>query len=170
VHRTAARCVEILLGESPLSAGELAERVGVSRSGTTPLLDRLEDAGVIQRRRASDEDRRRVAIELTTVGRTIAQQFWDGVFQRLTRLAQQYSREDLEVVQDFLTRANAILSGSEPPPRMERQPDAPSVPRSGHVGNPQQARPPTLAIERRAALGRRGPTLGSQSDAEQAPG
>jgi DNA-binding MarR family transcriptional regulator len=152
VHRTAARCVEILLRESSLSAGELAESVGVSRSGTTPLLDRLEDAGIIHRRRPPDEDRRRVTIDLTAVGRTVAQQFWDELYERVARLAQGYSREELQVVRDFLVRANVILSGGEPPVRIT----ADSVtPPPDDLGAPSQAgvRPSTLGTVPRTTLG-----------------
>jgi DNA-binding MarR family transcriptional regulator len=150
VHRTAARCVEILLEESSLSAGELAERAGVSRSGTTPLLDQLEEAGIIQRRRPSDEDRRRVVIELTAVGRAAAERFWDDLFDRLARLAQGYSREELHVVLDFLTRANVILSGHEPAVRTVIQ---------GGV-SPDEVRAPGV---RPPTLGSDSPTRGSRS-------
>jgi DNA-binding MarR family transcriptional regulator len=157
VHRTAARCVEILLEESSLSAGELAERAGVSRSGTTPLLDQLEEAGIIQRRRPSDEDRRRVVIELTAVGRAAAERFWDDLFDRLARLAQGYSREELHVVLDFLGRANVILSGHEPPVRTVIQGGIPS---SDEVRAPG-VRPPTLGSDSPTRGSRSRTTLGS---------
>jgi DNA-binding MarR family transcriptional regulator len=159
VHRTAARCVEILLREGPLSAGELAERAGVSKSGTTPLLDRLEDAGIIHRRRPTDDDRRRVTIELTDVGRAVAQQFWDELFERVARLAQTYTREELDVVQDFLGRANVILNGGEPSVRITlqgRESDDSLPPREAG------GRPPTLGGVAPATLHTRsGTTLGT---------
>jgi DNA-binding MarR family transcriptional regulator len=161
VHRTAARCVEILLHEGSLSAGELAERAGVSKSGTTPLLDRLEDAGIIHRRRPADDDRRRVTIELTEVGRAVAQQFWDELFERLARLAQSYTREELDVVQDFLERANVILNGGEPSVRTTLQGREPP-PDDSVPPYPAGSRPPTLGGVRRAALRKRsGTTLGT---------
>ncbi|MBV9594198.1 MAG: MarR family transcriptional regulator [Actinobacteria bacterium] len=53
-----------LRGERSLSAGELAARVGLSRSSMTSLLDRLEGGGFAQRS-VPRENRRRVEISLT---------------------------------------------------------------------------------------------------------
>lgn len=111
VHRTAARCIELLVRHGPLSAGELSAKLGLSPSGTTPLLDRLEEAGTIRRVHAPDGDRRRIAIELTADGRAVAQGVWEDLYEPLTQLANQYERNDLELVLGFLRRANAILGG-----------------------------------------------------------
>ena len=111
VHRTAARCVELLLRNGPLSAGELSAKLGLSPSGTTPLLDRLEEAGTVRRVRPPEGDRRRITIELTADGRAVAQGVWENLYEPLARLANEYERNDLELVLGFLRRANAILGG-----------------------------------------------------------
>ena len=113
VHRTAARCVELLLRIGPLSAGELSAKLGLSASGTTPLLDRLEEAGTVRRVRSAEGDRRRITIELTADGRAVAQGVWDDLYEPLAQLASEYERSDLELVQGFLRRANAILGGDD---------------------------------------------------------
>ena len=111
VHRTAARCVELLIRKGPLSAGELSAKLGLSPSGTTPLLDRLEEAGTVRRVRPPEGDRRRITIELTADGRAVAQGVWENLYEPLARLANEYERNDLELVLGFLRRANAILGG-----------------------------------------------------------
>ena len=113
VHRTAARCVELLLRHGPLSAGQLSEKLGLSPSGTTPLLDRLEETGTVRRVRLTEGDRRRVSIELTADGRAVAQGVWDDLYEPLATLASEYERGELALVQDFLRRANAILGGAD---------------------------------------------------------
>jgi DNA-binding MarR family transcriptional regulator len=127
VHRTAARCVELLLRAGPLSAGELSAKLGLSPSGTTPLLDRLEEAGTIRRVRP-EGDRRRITIELTADGRAVAQGVWDDLYEPLAQLASEYERSDLELVQGFLRRANAILGGGDGTDEVSEHPAQDSAP------------------------------------------
>ncbi|MEM6328593.1 MAG: MarR family transcriptional regulator [Bacteroidota bacterium] len=47
--------------------GELSERLGLSQSATTPVVDRLEDAGLVRRERSA-EDRRVWQVGLTEAG------------------------------------------------------------------------------------------------------
>jgi DNA-binding MarR family transcriptional regulator len=109
VHRTAARCVELLSRHGSLSAGDLAAGIGLTPSGTTPLLDRLEKVGAIERVRSSAKDRRTVMIELTPKGRAIAREVWDDLYEPLGKLTVDYGRSELTTILAFLRRANAIL-------------------------------------------------------------
>lgn len=60
-----------VLGVSgPCRMGEIAEHLGVGQSAVTPLVDRLEAQGVVQRRR-SDEDRRVWHVALTEEGEAV---------------------------------------------------------------------------------------------------
>jgi DNA-binding MarR family transcriptional regulator len=62
---------ELLAGELP--AGELAAVADVSPASMTQMLDRLADAGLVERAR-SEEDRRIVASRLTEAGRAVCEQ------------------------------------------------------------------------------------------------
>jgi DNA-binding transcriptional ArsR family regulator len=56
------QAVGLLMSEGPASPGELAERIGLTPGGAiTGLIDRLEKAGYVSRRR-DDRDRRRVLV------------------------------------------------------------------------------------------------------------
>ncbi|MEM7307089.1 MAG: MarR family transcriptional regulator [Planctomycetota bacterium] len=77
VHVTDLHCVD-LLEPGPLSAGELAAGLGLTRSAVTTVLDRLEAAGFVERR-PSPDDRRRLDVALTASGRRRA----GAVFRRL---------------------------------------------------------------------------------------
>ena len=50
--------------------GEIAEHLGVGQSAVTPIVDRLESQGLVQRRR-SDQDRRVWLVELTEKGNSV---------------------------------------------------------------------------------------------------
>jgi len=53
--------------DGPLTVGAIGERLRLDSGTLTPLLKRLEETGLVQRRRDPD-DERRVNIELTDVG------------------------------------------------------------------------------------------------------
>lgn len=61
VNATDYRAMEHLLRSGPLSAGELARRLGISGAATTTAIDRLVDRGHVQRE-ADASDRRRVRV------------------------------------------------------------------------------------------------------------
>ena len=112
VHRTAARCVELLLRNGPLSAGELSAKLGLSPSGTTPLLDRLEEAGTVRRvrpaggRPQADHDRAHCRRPCGGAGRL-------GGPLRAARAARERVRAKRpRAGAGFLRRANAILGGA----------------------------------------------------------
>jgi DNA-binding MarR family transcriptional regulator len=59
-----------LWGDSPLAVGEIGALLQLDSPTLSPLLKRLEAAGLITRRRSSD-DERQVKIELTDKGRDL---------------------------------------------------------------------------------------------------
>lgn len=66
--------VMLVLWESDgLSVSALGQRLSLDSGTLTPLLKRLESAGLIERRR-DDKDERRVAVSLTSAGRSLRQE------------------------------------------------------------------------------------------------
>ena len=60
-----------LLADGPAqTVGSIAEKVGLAQATATTLVDRLEERGLVARRR-SDRDRRQVNVMLTAVGRNL---------------------------------------------------------------------------------------------------
>ncbi|WP_019645203.1 MarR family winged helix-turn-helix transcriptional regulator [Novispirillum itersonii] len=62
----------VLWERDGLSVGDLGQRLRLDSGTLTPLLKRMEAAGLLSRQRASD-DERRVEIHLTEAGRTLRQ-------------------------------------------------------------------------------------------------
>ena len=60
----------VLWEEEPLTVGALGERLHLDSGTLTPLLKRLQEAGLVERRRDED-DERRVNIVLTRRGRAL---------------------------------------------------------------------------------------------------
>ncbi|MCP5182127.1 MAG: MarR family transcriptional regulator [Pseudomonadales bacterium] len=66
---TASRLVVLkILANGPTTAGTIAERAGISQTTVTLLLNKLEAMALVRRQR-SEDDRRRVWVELTPQGR-----------------------------------------------------------------------------------------------------
>ena len=65
--------LQVLAGESRLTASALSGRVSLSAATLSGMLDRLEERGLLQRQR-DDQDRRRQWLLLSTAGRELVQQ------------------------------------------------------------------------------------------------
>ncbi|HKJ86188.1 MAG TPA: MarR family winged helix-turn-helix transcriptional regulator [Spirochaetia bacterium] len=70
--------LEALLHKGPLTHHEVAEKILKTRGNITSVVDHLERAGLVARRRC-DVDRRRVFLELTDEGQRAAQ----AAFERM---------------------------------------------------------------------------------------
>ncbi|WP_063001888.1 MarR family winged helix-turn-helix transcriptional regulator [Nocardia mikamii] len=92
-----------LWGEAPMSVKAIAEAIQLDSATLSPLLKRLESAGLITRRR-DPRDERTLLIDLTEAGwalRRRAEQIPPAVVRRLG-----VSLADLEELREVLTRVN----------------------------------------------------------------
>jgi len=109
MNRTDAQCMDLISRLGPMTAGDLAERVGLTPGAITAVLDRLERGHWI--RRAHDTvDRRRVMVSRGQAEHTKMA----PIFARLQRSTREvlgrYSKEQLELIADFLRRTAAIAA------------------------------------------------------------
>lgn len=65
--------LQVLAGETRLTASDLSGRVSLTAATLSGMLDRLEEKGLLQRQR-DDQDRRRQWLLLSEQGRTLLQQ------------------------------------------------------------------------------------------------
>lgn len=100
VNRTDLRHLDLLF-DGPLSAGQLAERSGLSPAAMTTLIDRLEKKGYVRRAR-DRHDRRRVFVALTDQARTTAWELYGPLAQDGEQLLDGYTDEQLALMRDFL--------------------------------------------------------------------
>lgn len=107
VSRTDVDALEHLM-TGPLSAVELARRLGISQGAVTHLLGRLEERD--HARRTSDAaDRRRVAVELTETGRETVLHHFLPVLRQLDAHAATLSRRSGDAVLGYLENSTAAL-------------------------------------------------------------
>jgi DNA-binding MarR family transcriptional regulator len=108
LSRTDMRCLDLLARLGPMTAGQLAEETGLTTGAVTFLLDRLEEAGVVKRRRDT-EDRRRVWVELTPAATKRLARAQEPIREEMRDLAQRFKAEELAVVRDFMREAKEIF-------------------------------------------------------------
>src|SRR5262245_50378741 len=110
VSATDVKCYSILRQTGPITAGELAERTGLTTGAITGVIDRLERAELVRRAR-DRHDRRRVVLELVQNPereRAIVQ-LYEPPGREITDLVGQYSAAELATILDFPTRATMVL-------------------------------------------------------------
>jgi DNA-binding MarR family transcriptional regulator len=114
---TLSRCVtlETLLREGPLPVRELASRLGLNASTVTRSIDGLVREGLVRRSRDERRDRRRVFVNLTARGRTLAEKLErcaDAYSDRILEQIPEERREDVLYALGILVKAVDALQGS----------------------------------------------------------
>ena len=108
LSRTDMRCLDLIGRLGPLTAGRLAEESGLTTGAVTFILDRLEEAGMVTRRRDT-EDRRRVWVEMVPEAQERLEGLQQPVAEDMRRLAQQFKEDELAVVRDFMRQAKEVF-------------------------------------------------------------
>jgi len=108
VNRTDARCLDILDEHGRMSAGDLAQKSGLTSGAITAVIDRLERAGYA-RRVPDPSDRRRVLVEPTEKAYEASMEFMVAPMGELTKpMAAQYTDEQLRLITEFTRQGREI--------------------------------------------------------------
>jgi len=95
--------------EGRLRMADLAERVVLSRSGLTRLVDRLEKLGYL-RREATVADRRGMEAVLTETGRTALKAAWPVYAEGITEFFARYlSKDEAAQLSELLNRVSSVV-------------------------------------------------------------
>lgn len=107
LNRTDLRCLDVVLGGGPLSAGAIATALKLSPAATTTVIDRLERAGYVLRSR-DVANRRRVLVDATDAARKVEEEIYLPVGQAGAQALQRYDEEQLTMILDFLQTARQV--------------------------------------------------------------
>ena len=108
LSRTDMRCLDLIGRLGPLTAGRLAEESGLTTGAVTFILDRLEEAGMVRRRRDT-EDRRRVWVEIVPEAQERLQDLQQPVAEEMREVAQRFKADELATVRDFMRQAKEVF-------------------------------------------------------------
>lgn len=102
VHTTDMQCLNILGTTGPVTAGRLAELTGLTTGAVTRLVDRLERAGFVVRRR-DDRDRRQVFVEIVPERAAECGPLYESIGRSWQAHLTQYTDPELELILRFVT-------------------------------------------------------------------
>ena len=100
--------VQHLRGSAGLSQRDIAERLIVSGSNVTGLIDRLEHDGLLARR-ARSGDRRVKLIAITSKGSALLDRLWPSHIEHADRVMAPLSKTDLADLIKLLTKIRSRL-------------------------------------------------------------
>lgn len=95
--------------EEPLSQVELARRLEIGKATIGQTLQRLEKAGIIERRRVA-ADRRLAMVHLTEKGQTLREPLRIGALEQDELLLRKLGSERIALLTDLLEQSNRLLS------------------------------------------------------------
>jgi DNA-binding MarR family transcriptional regulator len=103
LNATDMECLRLLFLRGIASPSELARHTGLTSGATTAMLDRLEKAGLIERR-PNPDDRRGTLIAPAESGAKRVASWFESARRALDDLISSYSEEELEIVSDIFER------------------------------------------------------------------
>jgi DNA-binding MarR family transcriptional regulator len=107
LHRTDLHALGIMLGAAraglTVTPGLLREELNLSSPATTALVDRLDSAGHVTRRR-SDVDRRQVHLEMTEKARATGAMLFAPLARHINAVFDEYSEEQLVLLRDMMQK------------------------------------------------------------------
>jgi len=121
INQTDLICLNALFRDGPMSAGSLANAIGLTTGATTTAIDRLERSGYA-RRRGDPNDRRRVLIEASEEGARQAFALFDGLLDAVARRASDYTEEEVALLLGLIASFRDIVSGYAAQLRERRTP------------------------------------------------
>ena len=108
INATDLTWLALLPADREVTAGELAELSGLTTGAVTGLIDRLERAGFVERRR-DPEDRRKVFIRPNPVNGERIEPHFSRATEQVRELWATYTDDELKLLKDFFARSHRIL-------------------------------------------------------------
>ena len=109
LNRTSWRCLDILSTHGPMTAGHLAKATHLTTGAVTAIVDQLEAAGLVRRRRDTG-DRRRVFLEATAEVQRRGAPVYGPLIADSVKSLGVFDADQLNVIIDFLRRERALLA------------------------------------------------------------
>lgn len=113
LHQTDVEALSrVMLAEvqgAPLTAGALGSELGLTSGATTFLMTRLERAGLVERQRDTD-DQRRVRLRLSEAGRQLAEAIYPPILHLSEAVMDAFTPAELETVRRFLAATTAAMT------------------------------------------------------------
>lgn len=104
VDPTALECLGAIADRADMTAGALAEAMGLTTGAVTGVVDRLEKAGLARRVR-DGEDRRKVFVRATPKALARANAYYGPLGRAVDALAASYNDKEIALLADYFARS-----------------------------------------------------------------
>jgi len=104
------RCLDLILRHGPATPTGLAQLTGLTTGAVTVLIDRLEKAGLVQRR-PSPEDRRKTLLVTTPKTLRVLGPLYAPMARSMHAFLSAYSEKELGLFAGFLSRMTELWKG-----------------------------------------------------------
>ncbi len=94
-------------GAVPITPGRLGKALRLPSASVTAVIDRLEQAGHIQRVRDTN-DRRQVLLVPSTAARRAQDAYWGGLNEQVVAAMEAFSGDELAAIDRFLQRVTTL--------------------------------------------------------------
>src|SRR5215203_4351335 len=108
MNLTDLQCISILASTGPITAGRLAEEMGLTTGSVTGVIDRMERAGYVRRERDSDDARRVIVRPVSEKLESAGAGFFASQGRVLEELMSEYDDRDLTLFLDLMRKSNAM--------------------------------------------------------------
>jgi DNA-binding MarR family transcriptional regulator len=109
LHTTDLRVLDIIYIRGQLTAGDLAKATGLTSGSVTALIDRLSNAGYVERQ-ADDTDRRKVWVRSHNDAIEPIKEVFLPSQIRMFELWSKFKAAELDVIADFLERTTLLAA------------------------------------------------------------
>ena len=107
VNVTDMKCLDMMAQQGSATPSQLASHTGLSSGATTAMIDRLESAGLVERRR-DPQDRRGTILVLTQEAKRRLPALFASLGNAMETLLSSYTEKELAVLNDFFTKAQLL--------------------------------------------------------------
>jgi DNA-binding MarR family transcriptional regulator len=102
------QCITILTSTGPITAGRLAEEMGLTTGSVTGVIDRMERAGYVRREKDPEDGRRVIVRPVSEKLQSAGAGFFASQGRVLEELMSDYDERDLALFLDIMRKSNAI--------------------------------------------------------------
>ena len=106
------KILHILWEKDNITCKELAMKTGLAINTLTPMLDRIENAGLIERM-PHPTDRRKILVKLTEYAKTFEKDYDEVSEIMINYVYKGFSENEIEMCEDFLKRISENLEKVE---------------------------------------------------------
>lgn len=112
MNLTDLQCMHILTSTGPITAGRLAEMMGLTTGAITGVVNRMEQAGYLRREKDSGDGRRVVIRPLPETLERAGARFFDAQRRAFNAAVSGYDDRELAVILGFMRSVN-VITGEE---------------------------------------------------------